>query len=144
MKLCMPLGGGNKVDTTMTDVLYVPQLSCNLFSVRSAALKEKVVQFGHTKCWIRDKRGKLVGKGRLHDKMHQLDCIISPAAEQASVAKQYEADLWHQHMGHINKGQLRRVNQAYSRLSTMHGQITDCKLDSVVYAGVCVVTAKVS
>ncbi len=31
------------------------------------------------------------------------------------------------------------VNQAYSRLSTTHGHITDCKLDSVVYAGVCVV-----
>ncbi len=30
------------------------------------------------------------------------------------------------------------ANQAYSRLSTTHGHITDCKLDSVVYAGVCV------
>ncbi len=30
------------------------------------------------------------------------------------------------------------VNHACSRLSTMHGHITDCKLDSVVYAGVCV------
>ncbi len=31
------------------------------------------------------------------------------------------------------------VNQAYSRLSTTHGHIIDCKLYSVVYAGVCVV-----
>ncbi len=31
------------------------------------------------------------------------------------------------------------VNQAYSRLSTTHGHITDCKLDLVVYAEVCVV-----
>ncbi len=31
------------------------------------------------------------------------------------------------------------VNQAYSRLSITHGHITDCKLDSVVYAGTCVV-----
>ncbi len=31
------------------------------------------------------------------------------------------------------------VNQAYSRLSTTHGHITDCNLDSVVYADVCVV-----
>ncbi len=28
---------------------------------------------------------------------------------------------------------------AYSRLSTTHGHITDCKLDSVVYAGVLLV-----
>ncbi len=31
------------------------------------------------------------------------------------------------------------MNQAYIRLSTTHGHITDCKLDSVVYAGVSVV-----
>ncbi len=30
------------------------------------------------------------------------------------------------------------VNQAYSLLSTIHGHITDCNLDSVVYAGICV------
>ncbi len=30
------------------------------------------------------------------------------------------------------------VNQAYSRLLTTHGHITDCKLDSVVYVGACV------
>ncbi len=30
------------------------------------------------------------------------------------------------------------VNEAYNRLSTTHGHITDCKLDSVVYADVCV------
>ncbi len=30
------------------------------------------------------------------------------------------------------------MNQAYSRLSITHGHVTDCKLDSVVYAGVCV------
>ncbi len=32
--------------------------------------------------------------------------------------------------------------QAYSRLSTTHGHITDCKLDSVVYAGVCMHTCE--
>ncbi len=32
------------------------------------------------------------------------------------------------------------LNQAESRLSTTHGHITDCKLDSVAYAGVYVVS----
>ncbi len=31
------------------------------------------------------------------------------------------------------------MNQAYNRLSTAHGHITECKLDSVVYVGVSVV-----
>ena len=30
------------------------------------------------------------------------------------------------------------LNQAYSWLSTTHGHIIDCKLDSVVYIGACV------
>ncbi len=35
------------------------------------------------------------------------------------------------------------VNQAYSRFSTTHGHITDSNLESVVYAGVCVVSFNV-
>ncbi len=34
-------------------------------------------------------------------------------------------------------GVMGRVNQVYRRLSTTHGHITDCKLDSVVHADVC-------
>ncbi len=41
------------------------------------------------------------------------------------------------HFRHVLEGGW--VNQAYSRLSTTHGHITNCKLDSVVYVGVCVV-----
>ncbi len=41
------------------------------------------------------------------------------------------------HCRHIGGGG--GMNEAYSRLSTTHGHITDFKLDSVVYAGVCVV-----
>ena len=39
----------------------------------------------------------------------------------------------------VGNGLTTRGNQAYSRLSTTHGHITDCKLDSVVHADVCVV-----
>ncbi len=49
--------------------------------------------------------------------------------------KEREGHFWHfQSTGYWGVG----VNQAYSRLSTTHGYITDCKLDSVVYVGVCV------
>ncbi len=34
-------------------------------------------------------------------------------------------------------------DQDYSRLSTTHGHITDCKLNSVVYAGVCEVILEI-
>jgi hypothetical protein len=40
--------------STMTKVLYVPKLAANLFSACAAAMKEKVVQFGHTLCLIKE------------------------------------------------------------------------------------------
>ena len=58
----------------MYNILYVPQLACNLFSVRTAASKGNTIKLGHSKCWIRDRNGKLRGMGSLVDKMYQLDC----------------------------------------------------------------------
>ncbi len=42
-------------------------------------------------------------------------------------------------MGYVSASSVVRCRgggEAYSRLPTTHGHITDCKLDSVVYAGV--------
>ena len=60
---------------TMFNVLYVPNLAANLFSVGAAAEKEKILQFGHSRCWIRDKSRKLCGAGtRSEDGLYHLDC----------------------------------------------------------------------
>ncbi len=78
------------------NVLYVPKLACNLFSVRAATSKGNVVKFGRSRCWIRDRTGKLSGMGSLVNKLYQLDCepVIreqaSPACEQET-----DTDLWH-------------------------------------------------
>lgn len=56
------------------DVLYLPKLTCNLFSVRAAVSKSNAVEFGSQKCCIRDGNGKLRGMGSLVDKLYQLDC----------------------------------------------------------------------
>ena len=66
-------------------VLYVPKLACNLFSVRAAASKGNIVKFGQSKCWIRDRDGKLRGMGSHTDKVCQLNCEPLPT-EQASPA----------------------------------------------------------
>ena len=54
----------------------VPKLACNLFSVRAAAANRNTVKFGNTRCWIRDRNGKLLGMGSLADKLYYLDCKI--------------------------------------------------------------------
>ena len=62
---------------TMYNVMYVPKLACNLFSVRAAATKGNTVKFGETKCWIRSKCGTLMGMGTLVNKLYYLDCSCS-------------------------------------------------------------------
>ena len=84
----------------MYNVLYVPKLACNLFSVRAGASKGNTVKLGHSKCWIRDRNGKLRGMGSLVDKINQLDCqsVSMECASNASEQRN-EVDLWHQHLG---------------------------------------------
>ena len=99
-------------EVTMYNALYVPKLTCNLFSVRAAATKGNSVQFGNSKCWIRDRNGKLLGIGSLVQKLYYLDCKTI-TWEHVTVASGSrignKADLWHQR---LNEHQLKEmVNQ---------------------------------
>ena len=95
--------------SVMYEVLYVPKLACNLFSVRAAASKGNIVKFGKVRCWIRDSKGILRGMGSLIDKLYQLDCE-SIIHEQASVASDIgSAGLWHQRLGHISGQHLKEM-----------------------------------
>ena len=60
------LGESKLTGAILYNVLYVPKLACNLFSVRAAVLEGNTVEFGHSKCWIRDAGGKLRGMGSLN------------------------------------------------------------------------------
>ena len=48
IKVEMKLGKKAPRNSVLKNVLHVPGLACNLFSVRSAADSGKIVQFGHT------------------------------------------------------------------------------------------------
>ena len=104
---------GNKFKkVTMYNALYVPELACNLFSVRAAAIKGNTVEFGDTRCWIYDRDGKLLGMGSLVKKLYYLDCRTI-TQEQVAVASGSqignEADLWHRRLGHLNECQLKEM-----------------------------------
>ena len=60
--------------TVLYDVLYVPKLSCNLFSIRAAASKGSIVKFGQSRCWIQNRNGDLCGMRSLVGKLYQVDC----------------------------------------------------------------------
>ena len=96
----------------MYNVLYVPKLACNLFSVRAAASKGNTIKLGHSKCWIRDRNGKLHGTGSLVDKMYQLDCQpVSMECASTASEQRNDVDLWHQRLGHVNGQQLKQIIQ---------------------------------
>ena len=52
IRITMLLKEKDERKSTMIKVLYVPKLAVNLFGARATAMKGKVVQFGHTLCWI--------------------------------------------------------------------------------------------
>ena len=113
IRITMLLGPKEKDErkSTMTKVLYVPKLAANLFSARATAMKGKVVQFGHTLCWIKDSQGKLVARSRLVGNMYRLDCRVERQENQASVAERSsdKLNLWHQRMAHLNAGQTKTM-----------------------------------
>ena len=94
----------------MYNVLYVPKLACNLFSVRAAAVKGNFVKFGRTRCWIKNEKGELRGMGSLSDKLYRLDCKPLPV-EHVSLALEQgsQMNLWHQRLGHLNVQHLKEL-----------------------------------
>ena len=116
----------------MYKVLYVPQLICNLFSVRAASSKGNFVKFGHSRCWIRDSNGKLTGMGTMVDKLYQLDCEAL-CSEQASVATSQVVnitDIWHYRLGHANEQCIKSM--AYKKLAAgirlpKHAKLSFCE-----------------
>ena len=95
----------------MTDVLYVPKLTSNLFSVHSAALKGNVVSFGHKNCWIRNRKRELIGTGSPLGKLYKLNCkVLKSSVEKAKIAgaskERSMIDLWHQRLARVNVKQI--------------------------------------
>ena len=103
----MQLGNDESKQFVIHRVLYVPDLACNLFSVRAAALKGKSVKFVDDKCWIYNRAGNVSGMGSLVNKLYHLDC---EQASSESVSMAFERsrmnDLWHQRLGHPGKQRL--------------------------------------
>ena len=114
---------------TLYQVLYVPKLACNLFSVRAAVAKGNSVKFGPSRCWIRDANGKLKGMGILADKLYQLNCQPLPTEYAAVATEQCNTDLWHQRFGHVNEQQLQDA--------VHHDMVTGAKVPRKVKLGFC-------
>ena len=94
------LHNGERVVCWMTDVLYVPKLTNNLFSVHAATSKGNTISFKHNDCYIRNKNRKVIGTGSSLGKLYQLDCEVQQlSAENATIVKEpvhstSKIDMW--------------------------------------------------
>ena len=97
---------------TMQNALYVPKLTCSLFSVRATVMKGNTVKFENGSCLIYDRNGILLGTGSLVDKFYYLKCK-SVTQESIAIATgskvENKVDLWHQRLGHLNEVQLKEM-----------------------------------
>ena len=95
----------NTKKAVMYDVLHVPKLACNLFSVQEAAKKGNTIKFDQSRCWIRGSKGTLQGMGSLAGKLYHLKCNVITGKENATVVSEDlpDVDLWHQRLGYLNR-----------------------------------------
>ena len=106
-----------KVRCILTDVLYVPSLKKNLFSIPKAAQSGAVVTYYSQQCIIEhSESGQILGIAHYSKGLYTLQCdpvIISsvPAAAQAYAATKTPTslDLLHQRLGHIGIERLKAI-----------------------------------
>lgn len=93
------------------NVLYLPGLSCNLFSVKRIAKAGLQVCFEEGKAEVK-KNGAVVAFGRLNGKLYELD-IFCKRSEMGSAMisgkVSRNAVLWHQRFGHVGCDSLREL-----------------------------------
>ena len=116
IKFVSYLPNNRRVVGWMNSVLYVPQLTSNLFSVRASTMSGNSVSFGQ-KCWIRNKKKNLIGTGSPVGKLYTLNCEVlksisaNVATEKEITLSKQKIDLWHQRLAHVNI-KLRQLTKA--------------------------------
>ena len=120
LKLSLPNGKYN--DCLVNNVLYVPNLSCNLLSVGKLGEKGKVVSFGERTCEIRDSNDELLALGNKTGKLYYLSLQLNSKLDHVNnsdsislnvVDSSNDTNLWHRrfcHLGYDNMMKLTSKN----------------------------------
>ena len=119
IKIVPYLPNNRRIVGRMSNILYVPQLASNLFSVRASILSGNSVSFGR-QCWIRNKKKKLIGTESPIGKLYMLNCEIlrstsaNVVTDTEVASNQNKIYLWHQRLAHVNIKQLHQLTKAAS------------------------------
>lgn len=94
---------------TLYDVLHVPLLKQNLFSVKSTTSKGMMIQFGHSRCWIKDRSNRVHAMGTLVGKLYYLD--LKSSVHRANLVISNTHTVWHRRLAHINHNTIKRMGR---------------------------------
>ena len=108
IKLRIRVSGSNYRQCTLYDVLYIPDLKGNLFSVK-AATQRRFVQFGHSCCLIKNRRQMVCARGTLVNKLNYLDIDSDHNEHSAALSPLSNCTLWHQRLVHVNTAIIRNI-----------------------------------
>ena len=93
------------------DVLYVPQLSYNLFSVSRATEMGKTTSFDKANCQVFDANEKLIATASKIGSLYYLNC--QTYSQQVNVAdnqcRETKEDVWHRRLGHLGEQNLQKL-----------------------------------
>ena len=106
LRLKIPEGKTQR--TAVRDVLYVPDLAFNLFSVPMANAKGCAVAFKTGKCEV-TKEGRVVATGSRTGSLYYVDLASTPKA--LVTTGEPKEDLWHQRYGHLGETSLNTLVQ---------------------------------
>ena len=101
------------ITLTMNRVLHVPEMSCNLMSVRQIAENGFSVNLKDQQCRISGKHGRLVAKGAKQGNLYILDggSARPETVGEAHVATLSTRELWHNRLAHIGDAALDKLSK---------------------------------
>ena len=112
---------GDSKELLITNVLYVPDMGINLFSIGAATDNEMVATFADKSCIIRQHGKVILTGGRASDAMYHLH--IRPTLSANLAQRAVSLTTWHNRCGHADSRNLLRV----SNNNLVEGLVIDCK-----------------
>ena len=98
-----------EVNVLLNNALYIPKIQNKLFSVSSAVEDGGALLFDKKGVVLRkDNKSRNIGVKK--GKLYQLNCEPADSEESCCLAKQDSVLLWHERFGHLNKGDLKLLN----------------------------------
>ena len=104
----MLLPDGNSQKCTLKNVLYVPKLSYNLFSVSKASEAGKTAKFDNSGCEILNKDKRVIAFATRVGNLYYLEFCRKPQQLNV-VGKESKERLWHRRYGHLGEQSLRKI-----------------------------------